>query len=515
MFSKTFAAIDVGSFELSMKIYEVSKHSGMRQIDHIRHNIDMGTETYANGLLSFERVADLCDTLREFKSIMDSYKVETYKAYGTSAIRETKNMAILIDQVEQKTGIHIDVLSNSEQRFLDYKSIASQGEQFEKLIEQGTAILDIGGGSIQMSLFDEHTLISTQNMKLGVLRLRDRMKTLNASIRQYEHFIDELTDSQLSTYKRLYLEDRKIQNLIVVDDYVSLVVNNKNSVGYNISNTASLDDINRYIDMVISNNRQDISKAMSISDDDISLLYISLLLTRNVMLTTGANRIWVPGVSLCDGIAYEYADNIGLMSTNHDFEADIIACSKEISNRYMGSNQRSKTLEQIALNLFDTIKDISGLTQRDKLLLRISAILHDCGKYVSMLNLAECSYNIIKNTEIIGLSHKERLIVANTVKYNQVVFKYFDELISNEGLDRADHKRIAKLTAILRIANGLDRSHKMKFKDVQTQVLNNELLITIETDEDISLEKGLFGTRAGFFEEVYNLKPIIKQKRSF
>ena len=63
---KTFAAIDVGSYELSMKIFEVSKARGMREIDHIRHGIDMGTETYSTGKLSYDRVDELCRVLLEF-----------------------------------------------------------------------------------------------------------------------------------------------------------------------------------------------------------------------------------------------------------------------------------------------------------------------------------------------------------------------------------------------------------------------------------------------------------------
>ena len=62
---KTFAAIDVGSYELAMKIFEVSRTRGMREIDHIRHGIDMGTETYTKGKLSHARVGELCRVLRE------------------------------------------------------------------------------------------------------------------------------------------------------------------------------------------------------------------------------------------------------------------------------------------------------------------------------------------------------------------------------------------------------------------------------------------------------------------
>lgn len=130
-----------------------------------------------------------------------------------------------------------------------------------------------------------------------------------------------------------------------------------------------------------------------------------------------------------------------------------------------------------------------------------------------MSNLGECSYSIIMATEVIGLSHREREIVANIVKYNHLEFDYYEEMMHYSTMDRNSYLIVAKLTAILRLANGLDRSHKQKFKNVKTSLRDNELIITVDTNEDITLEKGLFGARAAFFQEVYNVRPVIRQKR--
>ena len=99
---KTFAAIDVGSFELTMKIFDFSGKNTMREIDCIRQRIDLGSDTYANGKISNEKMDDLCHTLKEFAQIMESYKVIAYKAYGTSAIRETENALILQDRAAHR-----------------------------------------------------------------------------------------------------------------------------------------------------------------------------------------------------------------------------------------------------------------------------------------------------------------------------------------------------------------------------------------------------------------------------
>ncbi len=170
-------------------------------------------------------------------------------------------------------------------------------------------------------------------------------------------------------------------------------------------------------------------------------------------------------------------------------------------------------MEQIALRIFDSTRRIHGLGRRERLLLQLSTILHDCGKYISLVNLGECSYSIIMATEIIGLSHREREVVANVVKYNHLDFDYYEEMGRYGDLDRESYLVIAKLTAILRLANGLDRSHKQKFKDVRITLKEGRLVITVDTNEDITLEKGLFDARAAFFLEVYNVRPVIKQRR--
>lgn len=510
---KTFAAIDVGSFELSMKIFEISTKSGMREIDHIRYHIDLGGDTYAAGKITYERVDELCHYLNEYTQIMKSYKVSEYKAYGTSAIRETENTVIILDQIRQRTGIRIEVLSNSEQRFLDYKSIAFKGEAFNQFIEKGTAIVDVGGGSLQISLFDKDTLMATQNLRIGVLRLRDCLNHLDIGRGQYEVLIDEMVDSQLAVFKKLYLKDKQIHNIIIVDDYISALFQKK-IFSEKVSGQVDVKSFDRFMKLFKEKTLQELTRLFDMPEESIILLYISYVLLERIIEMMGAELLWAPGVTLCDGIAYEYAENNKIVLPEHDFEQDIIACAQNISKRYMGSRKRGETLEKIALTIFDSMKRIHGLGARERLLLQIATLLHDCGKYISLVNLGECSYSIISATEIIGLSHVEREIVANVVKYNHLDFEYFDEMGRMSTLDRESYLKIAKLTAILRVANGLDRSHKQKFKDVKTRLMDNELVITVETNEDITLEKGMFNHRAEFFEEVYSVRPVIKQKRT-
>ena len=115
----------------------------------------------------------------------------------------------------------MEVLSNSEQRFLGYKSIASNEESFQKIIQKGTAIVDVGGGSIQISLFDKDALVSTQNMRLGTMRIRERLAEVESRTNHFGDIIEEMINNELKSYKRLYLKDHEIKNMILVGDYIT------------------------------------------------------------------------------------------------------------------------------------------------------------------------------------------------------------------------------------------------------------------------------------------------------
>ena len=510
---KMFAAIDLGSYELAMKIFEISERKGLREIDHIRHRIDLGTESYRTGKLAYEQMEELCRVLKEYATIMETYKVDDYCAYGTSAIRELDNTMIVLDRIARRTGIRINVLSNSEQRFLDYKSIAAQGEDFERIIGKGTAILDIGGGSTQISLFEKTSLYATQNLRLGVLRLHDRLKQIAPRPSRMHQILEELVAGELEVFRKIYLKDGVIENLILVDDYVSTVV----------SRLKKDDKKKGYIAASVFQERlrqlgqksiQEICKELVISEENVPLFFISAFLIKGVIEVTGAKLIWAPGVTLCDGIAYDYAQENRMLSQFHDFEQDIIACAKSTSKRYQGSRRRGEALEQITLAIYDSMKKVHGLGKRERLLLRIASLLYDCGKFMSLSSVGECSYQIIMSTEIIGLSHAEREIVANVVKYNDVEYAYYDQMSKQYGLTRQEYLVISKLTAILRLASTLDTRRNLKIDNVKASIHEEELWIQVETTENIELERGLFSENGAFFEEVYNIHPMLKLKRT-
>ena len=496
----TFAAIDIGSYDVILEIFEISKKQGIRSVDKICHRMELGKDTYTLGKIRPEMEEELCRVLADFVRIMEGYRVDDYRATASSAISEASNSLYVLGKIHQLTGFSVTVLSNSEQRFLSYKALAAMEDNFNKIIEKGTAILDLDGGSFQISLFDKDALVTTQNIRMGSLRIRERLAGIQSE-----------TEHEVSSFKKMYLKDRKIENIMLIGDVFT------DSVYQNIEEKTtkiiSRENFNTWYEKIIRQSPMELAVKLGIPLENASLMYPSAVIYKCLIDMMGAEHIWIPGVHMTRGIAYEYAEQMKLLKGGHNFENDILMAAKNIGKRYAVNRPHVQNLEMTALAMFDATKKMHGMKERERLLLRMAVMLHDVGKYISLNNVADSSYNIIMSNEIIGLSHIEREMVALIAKYNTAVLPSYDELVMESSLSAEQYLTVSELTAIVRLANALDRSHLQKIQSIRAALKERELHLSLTVDRDFTLEQGLCQDKLDFFNEVFSIQPIIKMKR--
>ena len=504
----TFAAIDIGSYEVSMKIFEMSRRIGFREINDVRYQLELGRGTYAVGRLEMETVDELCEILNDFKRMMADFGVESWRACATSSLRELKNPTIILEQIYQRTGIRVEILSNAEQHFLGYKSIAAIESGFKKAIQKGTAILDIGGGNLQVSLFDKDALVLTQSIRMGSLRIRQRLKDLEKTTPHYDRLVEEFIRNDLMSFQRLYLKDKEISNLILMGDFLTDTIFQEKSGENIITKTEFL----KKYDSIVNMSDYDLADSMGLEPEYASLIIPNMVIIRNFIELFQAEALWIPGVSLLDGIAYDYAEKNKYLKSAHNFENDILVASRNIARRYSSGKDHLTGTCDLALDIFDSTKKIHGMGKRERLLLQISVLLHDCGKYISMTDVAEYSYQIIMATEIIGLSTEERQVIASVVRYNTKEFGCYEEINRGTAMSREEYLLTAKLAAILRLANAMDRSHYQKVKALNVKLKDRTLYLIIDSVKDVSLELGLLKDKTEFFESVFGIQLLMKRK---
>ncbi len=511
MKSTVFGAIYIGSYEVSLKIFTINKNTGIKQVDHVKSGIEIGRDVFSVQYIRSEMLDELTGTLKDFKHILEEYKVDSYRAIAGSIFLNIKNREFILDQIYIRCGIKVEVLSNSERRFISFQSVVSRND-FEVLNKNaGLALFDIGGDSLQVTVFKEGRLLTTEHFTIGTLKLLNRLNGMDLSVEKLEKQMEELIEKEFYTFKRHYLEDCSIKTIVFMGEYASEFIKkiDKKKDGITIPSEKFLKVLNKFY----YKNVDQIFEELSLYNDHDMLVIPYLVLYRVITEFFETDDIWVPGTNISEGIAYDYALSGKLIKNNYDMEKDIESASVFLACRYNAYTEHTESLRESADILFDSLKDYHGLSKREKLLLDVAVMLHDVGKYISIANAPECGYDIIKNSEIIGLSHKEREIVADIVLFNTRPLPEYQLLAGR--LSEEDYMKVAKLASILRVSNALDRSHKQKTKHFKVQVKNKNLYLCVETTDDMTLEKTLFDTRKELFENTYGLTPVIKEKRLY
>lgn len=505
-----FAAINVGSSDISMKIFEITAKWGFREIDCISHILELGSDTYRLGYVGNEKINELCDCLMKFKNKMKEYDCKEYRAYATSAIREASNSLLIIEQIELRTGIKVEILSNSEHRFMMLKGCASTMKDFDEITSKNTALLDMGAGSIQISLFEKQLLTATQNIKIGSIRVRDMMSGIESRVTNGDEVIEEYVQNELSTFNTMYLGDKNIKNVIAIGDEIQAL--QKIAPELKIKNLLTKEQMDYIYEKILNASPQDLALHYGIPFERATLIRPAIIVYRILVETTKADEVFLHDINLCDGIVADYMDTTRKYAIGRKFEEDILASALAMAKRYKSNKTHVMYVSNLALAIFDAMKKQHGMNRTQRLQLEIACILHDCGKFINMQNVANNSYNIIMSTEMVGLSHKEREEVANAVRYNTMYLPAYQYV--KDSLGDASYTTVAKLTAILRVANALDRSHKQKVEKFNMQVKDKKLIIVVDTINNITLESGLFKEKADFFEQIYGIRPVLKQRRN-
>jgi exopolyphosphatase/guanosine-5'-triphosphate,3'-diphosphate pyrophosphatase len=321
--------------------------------------------------------------------------------------------------------------------------------------------------------------------------------------------MEEYVQNELSTFNTMYLGDKTIRNVIAIGDEIQAL--QKIAPELKLKNLMTKNQIDYIYKKIAKVSPQDMALHYGMPYERATLIRPAIIIYRLLVETTKADEIFLHDINLCDGIAADYMEKEKKHVT-HSFEENILASAMAMAKRYRSNKSHYTYVSDIALMIFDIMKKEHGMNQRQRLQLQIACILHDCGKFINLQDVANNSYNIIMSTEMIGLSHKEREEVANAVKYNTMYLPSYQQVKGSLG--DASFTTVAKLAAILRVANAMDRSHKQKIEKMSLNIKDKKLIITVDTVNNITLEAALFKEKADFFEQIYGIRPVLKQRRN-
>lgn len=503
-----FASIYVGSYETILKVFDKRNSSQIKEIDCQRFPVGIVQDIYHTGEISSDTIQKLADILGNMSDTVDMYRISNMDVYAGPTVGKASNYLLAERLVRGKSRVEMKLLSNSEQRFLSYMAVASRAD-FDKYISKSAVLVDIGGASLQITLFINGKVETTQHINIGTAIMRENLRRLSHYIDRKDQIL-QIMNKEIGGFINMHVpRDVEIENLIILEDNLTSIITELS--GISDDTFVKSDEYVQILDDIRNINHSDSGDIYNIGINDSDILDALILFHKALVENFQPKYIFTQNVSVNEGMAYNYYMKTKDFKVKHDFNQDILTAAWAIARRYNSYQPHLKALEYVCSGIFNSTRKYHGLENRCKLLLSCVAILHDCGKYISISQAADCSYSIIMNSEILGLSHHEREIIATTVKYAAVPMDSY-ELMADRFSEK-EYIDIMRMVAIFKVANALDRSHRQKFKNIKVEVKKNELVISVEAKDSLSLEKGMFEKSADFFEKVFDLRPVVKEKR--
>ena len=498
------AVIDIGSNELRLRVAE-DRQGKIKSLEHVSYPLSLGRDTFNDEKISFEHVEKTCGTIKNFLGAMAGYGVSRYRAVATTAIRESGNRDYILDQIKIKTGVTLDVLDDAEEKLYIFKMMANLADP--ELLSSALMVYT-GSGNIGVSLWADGKIPYMQNVKLGSLRLSE----LFFDIQDYTgSFHTVVEDYILSSTDFLTLPDG-IKNLIASGQEVSMIADLTDAKRSGPVLTINGKKLETLFEDIKNKTEERIAADYSLPQEKAEVLLPAVLIYRNLLLRTESECIVTPLVLLSDALMYEMLYPEKFAEIDREFGKSTLISAAAMAGKYAAQKSHYRSVERHALQIFDRMKKIHGMGKRDKLLLQTAAILHDTGKFVNLNRHYAHSYGIVKGSSIIGLNSAETEIVAQICLYHSRLTPD-SEPQPYRSLNAGDRVQVAKLSAIIRLAEALDCSHRQKIQSVEASVNEGELTVTVSSDENIGLEMWAFEEKAVMFEDVFGLKAVIKQKK--
>lgn len=510
---RLFASIHLGSENISIQIVEFNNLDNYRIIDQASRPVILGEETFKTGKIQFSTVNEVCELLKGYKRLMDDYGVSEYRLVATTAIREAQNQRYIIDQIKVKTGLHVEVVDMPQEIYYKFVSLSRTVAQHNLIDEnEGMLYVDISSGGLGITLVKNNEIKYQQNIHIGVIRIKESFDKNQRESTHFNQALAEYIKSTVSPVKRS-LYPYKIKYLVLAGTETELLLKMLGKSNDNSLVIVKPADLAALYDNVKSFKLPQLLQMYGLSENLGEIVLPTIILYKQILSLIQVSEIVIPPDKFLDGITKLYIAQACSSEYMNKLEADVISLAKTIGEKYNYDPRHALCVENFAVLIFDKCSKFHGLDSRSRLLLRIAAILHDIGKYVSLRRHYFYSYRLIISSDILGLSIDEKKIVAYIAYYHSKG----TPTISDEGfglLSREHQVIVAKLAAIIRLADSMDRSHRQKVKKVDIAFKNEEMFIAVAVNKDYSLEEWTFAEKADFFEEVYGIRPVLERQEN-
>lgn len=497
--------IDIGSGFMQMKIAAPEENGKLHILESVTRTLAIGTETFTEGRISPQMMRELSKNLLGFRQLLREYKVRKVRVVATGAIREAENCEYVIDQVRAGTGFTIEIINGPQERLLTQLAVMQALPAYEKMKKEGLLAVNIGSGGVQVAAYDANGLRYSQNVRMGALRIRRLLSSLERKTIEYTKILEEYIDERIQEVLQPVQE--KYRHLVITGEEVATIYRICNPEKPANDESCVLDPaaLRKLYDSLLFMNSQQTAAEYGLSLERAEMLLPTMMIMRAFERAVSVRRIHCPYVGLSNGILYE----MNRSKSDTSMEEEILRYTRYVARQYHDSKEHVEAVVRNALLIFDHLGRGQNLTARHRLLLEMGAILHDIGKSVNLVNHPECGAALLAHMDLMGISEEEQRQLAVLVRYHEGGEPRSEDE-QYRGLSKKSRMAVSKLLAVLQLANALDYSHKQKLYEITAKQEGEIFILRAFAKDNAMLEEWIFQQMGGLFREVFSLEPKLK-----
>jgi exopolyphosphatase/guanosine-5'-triphosphate,3'-diphosphate pyrophosphatase len=478
-------------------------------LERLQRATRLGQDTFRTGQLRPETMRSAISILRDYRHLLDTYGVSRTRAVATSAVREAANADTFIDRVLMATGIEVSVISVAEEGRLTVSAVRrAVGEKLLKA--EDTLVVEVGGGSTIMNLLHDGEIAASQSLPTGSVRMQEMLSTSMETAGQATRLIKRQISSALATLKGT-LPLKSVQVFMAVGGDARWAAA---QVGRPVEGTAlrtvSREALDGLLSTCSSCTADELARAHHLPFFEAQTITPALLVYQLLLRATGSKEMIVTEVSMRDGMLGDLVDSAPGHEAPHSY-TEVIQSAQAVGEKYRTDMAHAQHTCMLAVRLFDELAAEHRLSDRHRLLLEVAALLHEIGTFVPSRAHHKHSYYLIANSEILGLTQDELVIVANVARYHR---HSRPKPSHTDYMSMAREARLVvnKLAALLRVADALDVSRTQSIRDFRCRIDNNNgFVISVPAGLDLVLERRSLAGKADMFQDIYGLDIVLEE----
>ncbi len=529
--SRPIAVIDIGTSSIRMAVAELipiprdegaAEDSGIiskgppmdfRMLEILSQGVSLGKDTFTRGELSRDTIEACVRVLQKYRKKLDEYAItrpDQVRVVATSAVREAANRLAFIDRVYIATGFVVEPIDEAEVHRITYRSVQPLLKARKDLAHASSLITEVGGGSTEILLIQDGNVAFSHSFRLGSLRLTQSLKGLKSTLSRRRSFMEQEIQRTLESVPERIPVGKGVHLVALGGDMRFAVRMLLGSPDRDQLNELKMSELSELIEDVVSRSEETLVQKYHISFPEAETLGPALLIYKELANVLQVGSVLVSHANLRDGLLKEMVDRD---IWTDDFRQQIVNSAIELGRKYHFDEEHAVHVAKLSSQLFDGTRSEHRLDSRHRLLLYVSALLHEIGGFVSNTSMHKHSMYLITNSELFGLSQEDELLVGLIARYHRRA----SPKPTHQGynmLSREGRVTVSKLAALLRLAIALNTARDQRVTKVACQREGHKLVLHADNLDDVTIEQMSLRQASGLFEEVFGLKVELKGVQS-